>query len=250
MLPFLIWLEYQDSARLLALLEARDYFEPATYNSVFQNELEKLAQAQPVEVRKQVMALRDFDFANYIARSLVRAGFRGDDVQENFHNIVVKLLLSPGKLFRGWNPHKHGPLDRRFRQSVWNAIRNALEKRRNYRKWMLPADPTIIAHDMPSREPYSGVLDDFRRLVANRLGDLAAAVLDWRMQGQETKDLVARADLGRPSIYLIKREVGEIKKLAHRFAAQSGDAAFLARVERALEGEAATVARRMAARGI
>ena len=102
MLTFLDWIVTQDTAAFLALPEARDYFDPAAYNVVFKNELEKLAQVQPLEARRQVMALRDFDFANYIARSLVRAGFMGDDVQEHFHNILVKLLLSPGKMFRGW----------------------------------------------------------------------------------------------------------------------------------------------------
>ena len=42
----------------------------------------------------------DFDFGNYIARSLVRAGFRHDDVQEAFHSIVMKLLF-PWKAIQG-----------------------------------------------------------------------------------------------------------------------------------------------------
>ena len=52
---------------------------------------------------------------------------------------------------------------------------------------------------------------------------------------------------GKPK-RLFYKEVGEIKKLAHHFAAQSGDPAFLQKVEKALAGEAATVAKRQAAR--
>lgn len=192
--------------------------------------------------------LRGFDWGAYIARSLARAGFRGDDVQEHFHEIVVKLLLSPGRLFQGWEPSRHGPLDRRFKASVWNAIKNIAEKRKNYRRLMVSADPSVMAHTHPARSAYSGVLDDFRQLVAQRLGALAAAVLDTRLEGGDVKNLVGRIEYGSPTSYAIRREVSAIKELAHRFAAQSGDPAFLAAVERAMAGEAATVAKRVAAR--
>ena len=251
MLSFLIWLEHQDTATLLALLESRDYFEPTEYNVVFDKELDKLLdRINDPEARQQIAALRGFDWGNYIVRSLVRGGFRGDDVSDHFQSIVMKLLLSPGKLFRGWNPREHGALERRFRASVWNGIRNIAEKRRNYRRWMVSADPTIMAERNPAKQPYSGVLDDFRRLVADKLGALAAAILDWRLQGEDTKDLVGRAELGKPSPYTIKREVQAIKALAHRFAAQSGDPVFARRVEKALSDEAVTVAKRQAARRI
>ena len=248
MITFLDFVAVQDTEALLGLLENAEFFNPQDYNPVFDGELEKVAQHQPPEVRKEVLGLRGFDWGNYLARSLVRAGFRGDDVQEHFHNIVMKLILSPGKLFQGWNPKKHGPLERRFRASVWNAIRNIVEKRRNYRRWMISADPAIMAERQPSRQPYSGVLDEFRKLVAEKLGTLAAAILDWRLQGQDTKDLVGKVELGCPSGYAIKREVGEIKKLAHRFASDRGEQVFMARVERAMTDEAATVAKRRAAR--
>jgi hypothetical protein len=248
MVPFLDWLIVQDTEALLRLLESADYFAPTEYNSVFNGELEKLAQSHnDPEVRQQVAALRGFDWGNYVSRSLVRAGFRGDDVQEQFHNIVVKLLLSPGKLFRGWNPAKHGPLERRFRASVWNAIKNVVEKNRNRRRWVVTADPAVMAERNPARQPYSGVLDEFRRLVAEKLGKVAAAILDQRLAGEDTKDLVGRPDLGSPGKFVIKREVQAIKKLAQRFAAQSGDVAFVNRVDKALSDEAATVAKRQQA---
>jgi len=161
----------------------------------------------------------------------------------------MKLLLSPGKLFKGWNPAKSGPLERRFRASVWNSIRNIVEKIRNRRKWVTFIDPTVMAERNPARQPYSAVLEDFRKLVADRLGSLALAILDWRMQqGNDTKDLVKKAELGSPSVWQIKREVQAIKALAHDFAAQSDNPAFLQKVEKALADEAATVAKRQAAR--
>jgi hypothetical protein len=249
MISFCEWVVHSDLLNLLRLLEAAEYFQPQDYNSVFDNELGKLlTRIHDPAVRKQIEPLKGFDWGNYLARSLVRAGFRGDDVQEHFHNIVMKLLLSPGKLFRGWNPERHGPLERRFRAAVWNGIRNLVEKQQNYQRWMTDADPTILAQIHPARQHHStGVLVEFRRLVAEKLGKLAAAVLDWRLDGKQTKEMVGQAQFGSPSIFIIKRAVQEIKALAREFASESGDPDFLKRVERALSTEAATVAKRQAA---
>ena len=249
MITFLDWLVVQDTEVLLRLLESSEFFDPVAYNPVFEGELEKLLdRTHDPEVQKQIEALRGFDFGNYIARSLIRAGFRNDDVETYFHDLIMKLLLSPGRVFKGWNPKRHGPLERRVRASIWNGIRNIVEKIRNRRKVVTHVDPAVMAERNPARQPYSGVLDDFRKMVAEKLGSLALAILDWRMEGRDTKDIVQRAEFGSPSVYSIKREVGEIKKLAHRFAAESGDPAFLRKVEKALAGEAATIAKRQAAR--
>ena len=249
MITFLNWLDVQDTATLLRLLENAEFFNPQNYNPVFEGELEKLlGRIHDPAMQTQIEALRGFDFGNYIARSLVRAGFRGDDVEQYFHDLIMKLLLSPGKLFTNWSPAKHGPLERRVRASVWNGIRNIVEKIQNRRKVVTLTDPSVMAERNPARQPYSGVLDDFRKMVAEKLGRLAAAILDWRIEGKDIKDMAGRAELGSPSVYSIKREVGEIKKLAHRFAMESGDPTFVQKVEKAMAGEAATVAKRQAAR--
>jgi hypothetical protein len=200
-------------------------------------------------VQDQIAALRGFDWGNYLFRCILRAGFVHDDAQEQFQNIVVKLLLNPGKLFKGWNPAQHGPLERRFRASVWNAIRNAQEKQRNYRRWMVTADPTVMAERNPARQADSAVLDEFRRWVADVLGPLAVAVFDQRLEGRDTKDLVGRTDLRSPSIYAIKKTVQAIKELAQRFATRLGGNDFADRVARAMEEEAATVAKRQRVAG-
>jgi len=249
MITFLDWLDVHDTETLLGLLENAEYFDPQNYNPVFEGELTKLLdRIHDPEVQKQIAALRGFDFGSYIARSLVRAGFRNDDVEPYFHDLIMKLVLSPGKLFTNWNPKKHGPLERRVRASIWNGIRNIVEKIHNRRKVVTLTDPAVMAQQHAGRQPYSGVLDDFRRIVAEKLGKLAAAILDWRMEGRDVKSMVGKAELGSPTIYSIKREVQAIKSLAHRFASQSGDPAFLQKVEKAIAGEAATVAKRQAAR--
>ena len=118
----------------------------------------------------------------------------------------MKLLT--GKLFRGYDPRIHGPMELRFRRSVGNAIRNIVEKERNRRR-NVPTVPigqefvpgSVTAEDLPAppaRDDDSKVIEGFRELVWRRLGDLALAVLDVRLEGGETKSLVDNPSVGSP----------------------------------------------------
>jgi hypothetical protein len=246
MAMFVDWMVNRDIGELLRLLDAVEYFTPQDYNAVFNGELEKLlARIHDPDLRQQMAALRGFDWGGYISRSSLRAGFRDDDQQEIFHQIVVKLLVDPGGLFRGWEPQKHGPLDRRFRSSVWNAIRNAQEKTRNRQRWMTAADPMAMAGQFAGREPHNNnIISEFRQLVLRRLGKSALAILDQRLEGRDTKDLLGTLGF---TAYSAKREVQGIKELARQFARQSGDPAFANMVARAMDAQAATIAKRKAA---
>jgi hypothetical protein len=112
---------------------------------------------------------------------------------------------------------------------------------------MNAVDPAAMADRFAGRQPYSDVTDQFRQLVAQRLGKLALEILDAKLAGEDSKKLVGKAANGTASAYYIKAETRAIKELARQFAAQSGDPAFVRLVDRALAGEAATVARRQAA---
>jgi hypothetical protein len=242
---FTHWMVFRDVATLLRLLETAEYFDPASYNPVFEGELEKLIhRLGQSKAAQSASEMRGFDWGNYIARSLLRGGFRDDDQQEAFQHVVFNLLVSPGKLFRGYDPSRHGPLDRRLKQSVWNALRNISEKSRNRRKRVALTDPTVLADTMPGRQPYSDLIDQFRQMVGQHLGSLAVQILDQRLRGEDTKELVTN---GTASAFYVKREVGEIKKLAERFAARLGDPAFARMVAGAMEAEAETVAKRKSA---
>ena len=198
MAMFVDWMAFRDVGGLLRLLESAEFFNPQDYNQVFNGQLEKLlTRIHNPDLRQNVEASRGFDWGGYISRSLLRAGFRDDDQQEVFHQIVVKLLVEPGKLFGGWEPRRHGPLEWRFRRSVWNAIRNAQEKTRNRQRWMHTADPSVMAGQFAGRQPPNNIIGEFRALVLQRLGKLALAILDQRLAGQDTKDLVGTARLYR-----------------------------------------------------
>jgi hypothetical protein len=246
---FTHWLTFRDTSTLLRLrlLEAAEWFNPSDYNPLFDSELAKvIARIHDPNLRRQVSELK-IDWANYIVRSLQRSGFKDDDVQEHFHAIVVRLLVSPGGLFARWEPGKHGPLERRFRTSVWNSIRNVAEKARNRRRWMTTADPAAMAGQFVGRQPYSDVVDQFRSLVAQRLGKLAAAILDAKLSGSDAKNLVGKIEIGTPSAYLIKREIRDIKELAYEFGQQTGDQVFLNKLATAMDSERATVIKRQQA---
>jgi hypothetical protein len=60
--------------------------------------------------------------------------------------------------------------------------------------------------------------------------------------------MVRWAEFGTPSAFLLKRETRAIKELAQQFAARLGDTAFAAMVEKAMDAQRQTVAKRQAAR--
>ena len=134
--------------------------------------------------------------------------------------------------------------------------RNMVERDRNRRRFF----PTIsigqrfqpgavTPDELPGRaagrQDDEQIIDDFRQVVRSRLGDLGIAVLDARLEGEETKSLIGRPDLGSPGRFVIKRVVQRVKALAREFAERRGDPAFVREIDRAMEREGATVQKRI-----
>jgi hypothetical protein len=241
------------------LLEAAWYtFNPAQYNALFDNELEKVIARVRDPAHKQVLEkMRGFDWLSYVSSWVRHAGYRDQrEIQERTHEVVTTLLM--GKLFRGFDERIHGPMDRRFKCAVANSIRNLVAKERT-RKRLLPTTSigqefipgSVTADDLPApsmpTDDDERVVHDFRELVRRRLGDLAVAVLDARLDGEETKSLIGDPSLGSPGKWTIKKVVAGIKQLARVYAASLGDPELSRRIERAMAGEEATVAKRQAA---
>jgi hypothetical protein len=242
--------------RLWLLL--REHFDPAAYDDLFNKELDTvLPTLRNADDRKRLASMRGRGWTNYIAACLRNAGFREQgDLEERIHDVVVKLLVSPGGLFRGYDERRHGPLDLRFKRSVSNAVKNVVEKENNRRKFLRPVPlhtdfvpGGVRAEDLPARPEHDHdgrIIDGFRNFLQTRLGDLAVAIFNARLEGRQTKDLVGLAELNRPGRYIVKRMVQQIKIAAREYAQALGDTAFLRRVEGLLDTEAVTVARRMA----
>jgi hypothetical protein len=200
--------------------------------------------------------MRGFNWMGYVAAAVRNAGFRDQrEVQERSHDVAAKLLT--GTLFRGFDERRHGAMDLRFKRSVGNAVRNMAELGRN-RKRLLPTVPIrqefepggITADDLPDRSPAQDhderLIQGFRQLVRKRLGGLGVAVLQVRLDGGEVKSLVGCKALGSPGKWKIKQIVQEIKQLAREYAASLGDPELLRRIERAMEAEEETIAKRRA----
>jgi hypothetical protein len=226
------------------------------YNRLFNGELEKVvARVRDPAQREALLRMQGFNWVGYIAAAVRGSGVVDQrEVSERTHDIVVKLIM--GKLFTGFDERMSGPMDLRFKRSVSNSIRNIVEKEKNRRR-LIPTTPivqefepgTVAASELPDRVSYGQdeqVIEKFRELVRRQLGDLGVAVLDVRLGGGETKSLVGSPTLGSPSKWSIKKTVQGIKTLARQFAVSLGDFTLLRRIERAMEDEETTVAKRQA----
>ena len=256
MQTFIDWLSH---LRQPTLSETFYGLDPVQYNRLFDEELDALTRrvADPAH-RQALERLRGFNWLGYIAASVRNAGVRDQrEIQERVHDIAAKLLM--GTLFKGFDERMSGPMDLRFKASVGNAVRNMAEKERNRRRYVPSVSIQqdfqpggVTADALPARwSPVHGderVIERFRDLVRDRLGNLALAILDLRLDGGETKSLVGTPLAGGAGKFVIKRLVQQIKQLAHQFAASLGDAIFLRRIERAMADEEATVQKRFAAR--
>lgn len=243
----------RDLLSRLWLIETYFSFDPAQYNQLFDDEAHTLSVSSP-EHRDAVERMQTFNWVGYIAKSLRNAGWSDQrEVQERTHDLVVRMLT--GGLFTNYDENKHGPLDLRFKRSVANAIKNMVEKDRN-RGRNIPTVPIgqeftpggMSIDELPDRAVAHGqdderVIDDFRRLVRDRLGHLGTAVLDARLAGEETKNLLGRQDIGSP--YQVKSTVYRIKLLAHEYAKTLGDPALVRDILRAMAREGATVQKRL-----
>ena len=235
------------------LAETYFTFDANQYNALFDSELEKVVAR--VKDPRSLEAMRGFDWLAYISSWVRHAGYRDQrEIQERAHEVVVKLLM--GQLFRGYDPRIHGPMDKRFKASVANSIRNLVAKEKTRRRYV-PTVPiaqeftpgSVTADDLPTKpardEDDSKVIENFRELVLKRLGGLGLAVLDGRLDGIETKSLVGCPSLGSPGKWTIKKVVAGIKALAQEFF--RGDPDLLRMVEKAMEAESETIGRRRAA---
>ena len=115
-------------------------------------------------------------------------------------------------------------MDKRFKASVANSIRNLVAKEKTRRRYLpttsiaqefTPGSPT--PDDLPAPAAHdddSKVIEGFRELVQRRLGGLGLALLDLRLEGGETKSLVGCPSLGSPGKWTVKKVVAAVKALA------------------------------------
>jgi len=223
------------------VLEVSELFDRDGYNALFNQEIDRLlARVRDPEIRRELEDAKQMDWTGYISSSLRRSGFQDADLDALTHELVIRLLIEPGSLFRRWNGQ---PMVARFKTSVRNGVINLAEKRRTHRRRFssggaMPED--IAARDAPD----SRAVKAFRRLVWERLGELGLAILDLRLSGSDTKTLVGRPEVKAPSAYKVKETVKSLKRLAQEFARITGDEELLAKIINARQAERKTLNKR------
>ena len=189
---FFQFLEQQNNTTVLAsrlrLLESYFNLPSQAYNDLFEKELHGLTDRfSDDSLKREFAVLKGFNWTGYIAAAVRGSGISDNrHVQETTHDIVSKLLT--GKLFRGYDPLRHGPIEKRFKRSVGNAVRNIAEKSRNQRKYF--PSSTFDTNQLTARQGGQDVDDlvsQFRHLVSQRLGSLALQILDTRLNGDENE---------------------------------------------------------------
>jgi len=216
--------------------EISELFPKEAVTSLFTKDIDHLLSVtHDPNGRESLERLKQIDVVAYVDRSLRRAGFRDHDLDEMVQQIIVKLLM--GSFFKKWD--RASPIDARFKVAVTNAIRTLATKQQTARRrgGELPTDVvatssgSVVGRDL---------LERFREYVGKNLGDAVLRLLDHRLEGGDTRDLIG--SLGLETSYRTKLVVGHIKEAARRFF--SNDPELLSMIERAFQAESQTMQKR------
>ena len=217
--------------------EVSEYFPREEINTLFRGEVEKLLATSKhlsPENRLDLEKLLDRDWVGYFDKSLRRAGFRDPDLDHLVQDLVVKLIVT-GNLFSGWRGESS--FQARFLVALRNAISTLLTKKgvATKRSHELPPDTPGRVH-----QDTGSLVDEFRDFLRSQLGPAAVTVLDQRLIGGDTKELIGQQ--GIETSYRLKKLVSDIKEAAKRFA--MGNPEFQSMVQNAFERESRTMEKR------
>ena len=237
---FTDWLLERAPAYCLLWLREQGEFPVRQYNQLFDKQLTDLLRGVADESQlDQLAAHLGRDWLGEIMRTLRRAGFQDEnEIEEQTHRLVIKLLMNPKGLFSGWTGQ---PIEARFRAAVKNHIASVITQRQSRRRNIptVSIDPGMASMGEPSDDT---LVQDFIEFVWERHGELAASVFQHRLAGGEIRGLFGRVG----SRHAIKQAVKDVKEAAREFAARSGDPAFVGMVEKAMAGEKETAGKRRA----
>lgn len=223
--------------RRLTIREVTELFPRSAMNALFTKEIRRVLPLVGHGIqRDDLVSLLDYDFVGYIDASLRNAGFGDAERDALVHDLVVKLLVSPGGLVSRWKMDTL--LSARFKRSVKNAVITLGQKHARYRRRSkdLPDDQVARPRDEDD------LIRGFRDWLILRHGEPTARVFDARLADEDIKKMIGTE--GIPSNYSLKQIVQRIKASAVSWA--GSDPEFLERVRRLLEQEQGTLAKRFA----
>jgi hypothetical protein len=219
------------------VVEVSELFDRQGFNDWFRSQVMLLNSRSPGS-QADLDRLMKLDWVGYVDRTLRNAGIRPDQLDEAVHDLIVRIAVR-GKLF------DIDTIDRllpRFITAVRNAAITVGQRERRVRSRHVP-DPVDIINPAARPMDMDDVIERFRLYVRNNYGEIAAFVLDHRLEGGDTRDLLnSRPELA--SSYSVKEVVKAIKRAAVRFAA--GDPDLLAKIQMAIEAERRTLGKRFA----
>ena len=220
------------------LHELTELFPRQALNGLIQRDIEELIpQVDDPEIRSDLQRLYQMDFSGYVDRSLRAVGFCDPELDELVHDILVKLVVSPGGLVSRWK--QDAPLSFRFKRAVKNAVTTLAERQAKRRRRFTPLPDDEIQEKQPQSQ--EDLINDFTRWIKKTLGPYALAVFLARLAGQDIKDLVGTTP-GIPTAYSLKRIVQQIKASAVQWAGT--DPAFQEKIRRLMDAERLTLDRR------
>ncbi len=218
------------------LFEVSELFPKDQINQLFRRETEKLLQdADNQEQTSDLLSFRSMDHVAYIDRAVRNAGVRDPDIDPLVQDLLVKLLM--GSLF---TKYVGQPMVPRFKVAVTNSIRTMATKRNRIKKRFQP-----LEDDVPQQQHYqpdepNELLARFRSHLRNSVGHAGVMVLDQRLDGGDTKELIGKQ--GLETSYRVKQVVAQVKDALKTFSKDQPE--FRNMVQRALEDEANTLERR------
>ena len=199
--------------------EVSEYFPRAELNGLWTKMVgDLLAADHPLtaEAKKELRKMKSMDVVAYIDKTLRSAGFQEPDLDNHVQDILIKMLVT-GTLFTNF---RQGSFRARFLVSLKNAVRTLIKK-----KSQLSRHQELV-HDLPSSIHYpAGVDDEFRQYVLDNLGQSALDVLDHRLSGGETKEMVGSSPV-LSTAYAVKQAVRSLKKAWERYSRPSGSSRF------------------------
>lgn len=215
---------------LWVLLES-GRFDRAEYNSLFRHQLDELRRRiTDPERLETVERLAAIDWAAYILAAVRRAGVRHPGDQEAAaHDIVVRLLLKPGALFR-CDPDHGPPLDARFRAAVRNAVTNLRRSRardRDDHAIGIGHEPGQVSPEtIPNRktrhaddEEWWAALRDY---IRREVGPLGVRLLDLMLAGRSLRSLVTAPEFSEVGEWGVRRVWERVRAAATKFVRWAG----------------------------
>lgn len=199
--------------------EVSEYFPRAQLNGLWKKMVADLLAADhplSAEAKNELQRMKSMDVVAYIDKTLRRAGFQDPDLDNHVQDILIKMLVT-GTLFTNF---RQGSFRARFLVSLKNAVRTLIKKKSQLSRHLELVD------DLPSSHHSAASVDDeFRQYVLDHLGQSALDVLDHRISGGETKEMVGSSP-ALSTAYAVKQAVRSLKKAWERYSRSNESSRF------------------------